>query len=240
MGMIFYMLISIVLYICSIPIFLFSAFCLIFISFVHFPLFFKADKFFCKLIMLSFGVRPRIVGLFPKEGTFIIMMNHSSFLDVFLFPLVPRGAYTGITAVENFKYPVFSLLIRRLKAIPIERKNTRLAIESIKKAESVLKEGVHIGILPEGSRTITGKMRSLKKGGFHMAINTRTSIVPVGISGAFRFKPKTRWWLRPGTITINIGEPVNHVEYENLGIDGLLKRVESNLKKLSGENYEDR
>ena len=73
-----------------------------------------------------------------------------------------------------------------------------------------------------------------------MAINTRTSIVPVGISGAFRFKPKTRWWLRPGTITINIGEPVNHVEYENLGIDGLLKRVESNLKKLSGENYEDR
>ena len=238
--MIFYMLISIVLYICSLPIFLFSAFCLIMISFIHFPLFFKADKFFCRLIMLSFGVRPRVVGMFPKEGTFIIMMNHSSFLDVFLFPLVPRGAYTGITAVENFKYPVFSSLIRRLKAIPIERKNTHLAIKSIKKAESVLKEGVHIGILPEGSRTITGKMKSLKKGGFHMAVNTRTSIVPVGISGAFRFKPKTRWWLKPGAITINIGEPINHEEYENLGINGLLKRVESKLKKLSGENYEDR
>ena len=190
--------------------------------------------------MLSFGVCPRVVGLFPKKGTFIIMMNHSSFLDVFLFPLIPRGAYTGITAVENFKYPVFSSLIRRLKAIPIERKNTRLAIKSIKKAESVLKEGVHIGILPEGSRTITGKMKSLKKGGFHMAVNTRTSIVPVGISGAFRFKPKTRWWLRPGAITINIGEPINHEEYENLGIDGLLNRVESKLKILSGENYEDR
>ena len=83
-----------------------------------------------------------------------------SFLDVFLFPLIPRGTYTGITAVENFKYPVFSSLIRRLKAIPIDRKNTRLAIQSIKKAEYVLKEGVHIGILPEGSRTITGKMKS--------------------------------------------------------------------------------
>ena len=238
--MTFYMLISIVLYICSIPIFMFSAFCLIIISFINFPLFFKADKLFCRLIMLSLGVRPRVVGLFPKKGTFIIMMNHSSFLDVFLFPLVPRGPYTGITAVENFKYPVFSSLIRRLKAIPIDRKNTTLAIQSIKKAENVLRGGIHIGILPEGSRTITGKMKSLKKGGFHMAVNTKTSIVPVGISGAFRFKPKTRWWLRPGTITINIGEPVNHVEYENLGIDGLLKRVESNLKKLSGENYEDR
>ena len=118
--MIFYMMISIVLYICSVPIFLFSAFCLIIISFIHFPLFFKADKFFCRLIMLSFGVRPRIIGLFPKEGTFIIMMNHSSFLDVFLFPLIPRGAYTGITAVENFKYPVFSSLIRSPELVGIK------------------------------------------------------------------------------------------------------------------------
>ncbi len=190
--------------------------------------------------MLSFGVFPRIVGSFPKEGTFIIMMNHSSFIDVFLFPLVPRGAYTGITAVENFKYPVFSSLIRRLKAIPIERKNTRRAIQSIERAEAVLKDGVHIGILPEGSRTISGKMKPLKKGGFHMAINSSTSIIPVGISGAFIFKPKNRWWLMPGSITINIGKPVNHIDYEGLGVNGLLSLVESKLKYLSGEIYEDK
>ena len=64
--------------------------------------------------------------------------------------------------MENFKYPVFSLLIRRLKDIPIERKNTRLAIQSIERAEGILKEGVHIGILPEGTRTITGKLQKLK------------------------------------------------------------------------------
>ena len=238
--MIFHMLISIVLYICSIPIFLFSAFCLIIISFIHFPLFFKADKFFCRLIMLSLGVRPRVVGLFPKEGTFIIMMNHSSFLDVFLFPLVPRGAYSGVTAVENFKYPVFSSLIRRLKAIPIERQNTRMAIRGLEKAEEVLRGGVHIGILPEGTRTLTGKMLPLKKGGFHMAVNTSTPIIPVGVSGAFTFKPKNRWWLRPGSITINIGEPIHYEEYGDLGVDGLLKRVETKLKYLSGEAYEDR
>ena len=238
--MIFYMLISILLYICSIPIFLFSAVCLIIVSFIYFPFFFKADKYFCRLIMLSFGVFPKILGSFPKEGTFIIMMNHSSFIDVFLFPLIPRGAYSGVTAVENFKYPVFSLLIRRLKAIPIERKNTRQAIQSIERAQAVLKGGVHIGILPEGSRTTTGKMRPLKKGGFHMAMNTSTSIVPVGISGAFTFKPKNRWWLMPGSITIKIGEPVNHDDYEDLGLDGLLSRVESKIKYLSGENNEDK
>jgi len=238
--MFFYMLISIILYVISIPVFLFSAFCLIIISFLYFPLFFRCDKFFCRLIMLSFGVWPRIVGTFPKSGTFIIMMNHSSFLDVFLFPLIPRGAYTGVTAIENFKYPVFSLLIRRLRAIPIDRKNTKLAIQSIKRAEVVLRAGIHIGILPEGTRTTTGKMGPLKKGGFHMAINTGASIIPVGISGASIFKPKTRWWFKPGPITINIGAPIHHKEYDNLKIDGLLKRVDSKLKYLSGEYYEHR
>ena len=44
----------------------------------------------------------------------------------------------------------------------------------------------------------------------------------------------------PGFITINIGEPINNKEYGQLGIDGLLNLVESKLKSLSGEIYEDR
>ena len=189
--------------------------------------------------MLTFFIWPKINGCFPKEGTYIIMMKHSSFIDVFLFPLIPRGAYTGVTAVENFKYPVFSSLIRRLNAIPIERKNRRLAIQSIEKAEGVLKGGVHIGILPEGSRTSTGKMKPLKKGGFHMALNTRISIIPVGVSGAFTFKPKNRWWLRPGPITINIGKPIHHGEYVELGVNGLLSKVEQDIKQLTNRKFED-
>ena len=164
--------------------------------------------------MSSLFVWPRLNGTFPSEGTYIIMMNHSSFLDVFIFPLIPRGIYSGSTAIENFKYPIFSSLIRRINAIPIDRKNSTEAIKSIERAQEVLNDGIHIGILPEGSRTITGKMRPLKKGGVHMAKNTKTSIIPVGISGAFLFKPKNRWWLRPGKITINIGDPINYIDYK--------------------------
>ena len=190
--------------------------------------------------MLSLCALPKIKGSFPKNGTYIIMMNHSSFLDLFLFPLLPRGAWSGVTAIENFNYPVLSSLLRRLKAIPIERKNLNQAIQSINKAEEALKKGIHIGILPEGSRTVTGQMGPLKKGGFHMAINTSTSILPVGIVGAFGFKPKNRWWLKPGPVTINIGEPIPCDEYKNLGVDGLLNKVEMMLKYLSGEIYENR
>jgi 1-acyl-sn-glycerol-3-phosphate acyltransferase len=186
--------------------------------------------------MSTFFLWPKVRGNFPKDGTYIIMMNHSSFLDAFIFPLIPRGYYSGVTAASNFKIPVFSSLIRRIQAIPIERNNLQSAINSIKQAEAVLMQGIHIGILPEGTRTLNGLIGPLKKGGFHMAINTSTPIIPVGISGAFDFKPKNRWWIRPTTITVKIGEIINIDKYENLGLDGLKNLVEVKLKYLSGEN----
>lgn len=233
--MLFYKIVSIILYALALPIFIFSAICMAVASFIHSSIFYYSIKLFCRIILLSFGIIPKINGSFPKSGTYIIMMNHSSFIDIFLYPLVPTKRWTGVTAVENFKYPILSYLLRRLHAIPIERKNKRSAIKSIEKAEYVLKRGIHIGILPEGSRTATGRMRPLKKGGFHMAINANIPIIPVGITGAFTFKPKHRWWIAPCPISINIGRPISCDDYGILGLNGLLLRVEDDLKLLSGE-----
>ena len=228
--MIKYKMLSLFLYVSGFLVFIFIAALLIISGFLFLPLFYKIDKLCCHMMLSALLVFPKIKGDFPFDGTYIIMMNHSSFLDVFIFPLVPRGAWTGITAAENFKIPVFSTIIKRIQAIPIERKNRQAAFESIKQAENVLKQGIHIGILPEGTRTLDGKIKPLKKGGFHMAINTNTPIIPVGVSGAFEFKPKNRWWMKPGLVTVNIGDPISINDYTTLGVDGLSTKVKKLIK----------
>ena len=233
-----FQLLSLFLYISGLLAFICIAFILIISGFIFLPLFYKSVKKCCRFMMSSLLIWPEIRGKFPSDGTYIIMMNHSSFLDVFIFPLIPIGAWTGITAVENFKIPIFSSIINRIQAIPIERNNRQAALESIKKAENVLKQGIHIGILPEGTRTLDGKMKEFKKGGFHMAINTNTAIVPVGVSGAYNFKPKDRWWMKPGPISIAIGAPTSVSKYSELGVDGLKNEVEKIIKELSGGLYE--
>ena len=238
--MIQYKILSLFLYVSGFLAFIFIAALLIISGFLFLPLFYKIDKLCCHIMLSALLVLPKIKGGFPSDGTYIIMMNHSSFLDVFIFPLVPRGAWTGITAAENFKIPIFSTIIKRIQAIPIERKNRQAAFESIKQAEDVLKQGIHIGILPEGTRTLDGKIKPLKKGGFHMAINTNTPIIPVGVSGAFEFKPKNRWWMKPGLVTVNIGDPISINDYTTLGVDGLSTKVEKLLKCLSGETNENK
>mgnify|MGYP001486020910 CR=1 FL=1 len=238
--MLFYKLVSIMSYFLFVPVFLFITSLLLIISIIHTPAFYKLDKLCCRIIMSTLFIWPNIRGSFPKKGTYIIMMNHSSFVDVFLFPLVPSGHYSGITAKQNFKIPIFSNLIRKLQAIPIDRSNLESAIKSIKRAEHVLKQGIHIGILPEGTRTLTGAMSPLKKGGFHMALNAGVSIVPVGIKGAFSFKPKNRWWIKPGPISINIGKLIPVQNFSKEDIDILCNHVNQKIKDLSGENNENK
>ena len=150
------------------------------------------------------------------------------------------GQYTGVTAASNFNIPFFSSILRQIRAIPIQRNNLQKAIKSIERAEKVLENNIHIGILPEGTRTLSGRIGPLKKGSFHMAINTNTPIVPVGVSGAFSFKPKNRWWMRPAPIAINIGDAISAESYNELGLEGLMGVVEEKLKQLSGEKYENK
>lgn len=68
-----------------------------------------------------------------------------------------------------------------------------------------------------------------------MAVNTGTPILPIGIHGAYDYKPQDRRTLKPGKVKIRIGKLVDTNQYDDLGLEGLIIRVESELKELSGE-----
>ena len=206
---------------------------LILISYIIPPLRFILVKIFCRIFLVLIGIKTKIEGKFPRSGSFIVMCNHSSFIDTFIFPIIMRGKYTGIVAAEMMKYPIFSQLVHRFKGILIERTNRSRAIESIKKAEEIIKKlCYHIAIMPEGTRTLNGKIQEFKKGGFHLALNTNVSILPIGINGAFEFKPKNRRTFRPCKINVKIGNPINQLEYAKLGLEGLMNRVKKEIELL--------
>ena len=199
----------------------------------------RYSKFVCWICLKSLGIRIKVEGEQPKEGGYIYMYNHSSFIDVFLFGYCTNSPCTAIIAEENYKYPIWSSMLKKYQAIPIQRKNKQSAIESIRKGESLLKLGFNIVILPEGTRTITGNIKRFKKGGFHMAYNTKASIIPVGCIGAFEFKPKNRWTISPRTITIKFGNKIDGESYNLLGIDAIRKKTENEIKRLTNGKFED-
>lgn len=169
----------------------------------------------------------------PKQGQYIIMMNHSSFADVFFSVQPLMGKYTAVLASFNFRIPIWGAMLRYFRAIPIERKNRIQAIQSIKEAENIIKNlGYHVVIFPEGTRTIDGKLQKFKKGGFHMAINTNTPILPMVVKGGFKYKPKNRWYIRPSIISIEVGQPIQVDKFSIQNIEDLVNETHNQFQLL--------
>ena len=228
-------ILSITIYATAAPVFVLCFFLFLLLNIFNKSLTYKAIKIISKIMLYSFGIRTNIYGCFPKNTQYIVMMNHSSFLDMFLYPLIVSGKWTGITAKENFKYPLLSTVLKKMNAIPIKRTNKIGAIKTIKIAEEKIKEGYHIGIMPEGARTLDGRLLPFKKGGFHMALNTKTPILPIGVSGAFMAKPRNRWWIRPGNVIMKIGQPIEVDKFNKNNIDSLIQTVKNKIIDLSSD-----
>ena len=149
---------------------------------------------FCRFMIFVFGCRLKLYGEFPKNETFVIMANHVSFLDVFAIPssFDSSKKFSAVAASKNFKIPIYSLFLKKMKVVSINRKNREQSIKGIQEAEKVLSNNYHIVILPEGTRTKTGSLGKFKKGGFHLAVNTGANILPIITKGLFHIKPRDR------------------------------------------------
>ena len=87
------------------------------ISFVFPKLTYPSLKLFAKVFVLILGVRVKIEGEFPQNGPYIIMANHASMLDPFLWGTFMKGKFTGIVANKNMKYPVYGWILKRMNAV---------------------------------------------------------------------------------------------------------------------------
>jgi len=214
---------SIYLYFQALLYFLFCGPLLLLVIFFFPKKMYLIARLFCRGLFKCFHLKYKIIGEFPMQGPYVLMHNHSSFLDMFFLPMVIKGKYTGVIAAKNFKIPIIGLILKQIKGIPIMRSGSLAnALNSIKIAEKRIKEGFHVAILPEGTRTLTGKLLPFKKGGFHMALNTKTKILPVVIKGLYKIKPRNRWNIKIGLATMIIDKPI---EVANKSIDQLIEET---------------
>jgi 1-acyl-sn-glycerol-3-phosphate acyltransferase len=131
------------------------------------------------------GVRLEVRGAEHAAGDdpLVVMSNHQSFYDIpVLYQAVP-GRLRMVAKAELFDVPVFAGAMRAAGFVRVERQNRERAVESLKAATRLFADGTRVWIAPEGTRSPTGELGPFKSGGFRMAIDTRTPILPIGLWG---------------------------------------------------------
>ena len=98
------------------------------------------------------------------------------------------------------------------------------------KAIDVLNDEGAIGIFPEGTRNKTKKrLLPFKYGAASLALKTNSYIVPVGVTGTYKFRSKD--------LVVRIGKPFK-IETNDLEIAN--KKLYNEIKKLIEENLKQK
>lgn len=140
----------------------------------------------------------------------ILVVNHASWFDVLALAAALPGRYLFVAKQELEKIPLFAHAARSCGHIFIDRSDRNRAVESLEMARERLdKENPTIIMFPEGTRSPTGALQPFKKGAFVLAIQTGVDIVPAAISGSREVMRKHSLLIRPGTIRVRFGDPID-------------------------------
>jgi 1-acyl-sn-glycerol-3-phosphate acyltransferase len=156
---------------------------------------------------------------------YIVMSNHQSLIDIPVVAVTVPGSLRFVAKKELFRVPVWGSAMRAAGIISIDRANRDSAIASLRGAGDSLRSGVHIWIAPEGTRSLDGHLGTLKKGGFVLAMETGTPILPVVIDGTRHARKKhVREIVKGVHATVTFGQPIPVAGKDR---DALMREVES-------------
>ena len=194
-------------------------------------------RFMAKTQLLIMGVRMKIGGHknFDRGKPYLIMGNHQSLFDVFAIPAALPMFFVGVGAKYHFSWPVWGYLIKKWGTICIIRSEKEKAVQALRKAEDVFKSGVSVLILPEGHRTLTGKIGEFKKGPFHLALAAKVDILPFVFAGLYEYNNKHSWRLNPGKISVVFGRPIPYESFKNMSVDEIRDRTRNIMLRLEAD-----
>jgi len=165
----------------------------------------------------------------PLGRAYVYMSNHQSHLDIpMLYATLPSPTIRMLGKKELFQIPVWGKGLRAAEFIEVDRSNHARAVQSIERAAQLIRDGVSIYLAPEGTRSRDGRIGPLKKGGFHLAKDTGTPIVPVAIRGTIDILPRGTRSMHAGKrVEVTIGEPI---AVDDRDLDGLMAEVSAFFK----------
>lgn len=132
-------------------------------------------------VMLCLGSKVTILGRenIPAKGEkYCMIPNHLSMIDI---PAIyMTGRWPGmVSKAETWKVPFLHGILCLLDCVKLNRKSPKDAIRAIHDGVENIKKGIPMLIFPEGTRSKTGEMATLKAGSFKMATRANAKVVPV-------------------------------------------------------------
>jgi 1-acyl-sn-glycerol-3-phosphate acyltransferase len=167
----------------------------------------------------------------------IVLPKHQSTWETFWLPsFLPRDL-TFVYKRELNRLPFFGWGIASTEMISIDRSKGQDAFEQVvEQGTDRLGRGWWIVIFPEGTRTPPGSIRRYKTGGARLAVRTGALALPIAVNSGECWAKRAL--IRPGTITVSIGRPIDPAGKTAEEVGSLVESwIENEMRRLAPHRY---
>lgn len=183
---------------------------------------------FSQLNFIHYDIRGR--DNINKGKAYIYVCNHTSYLDLPGISLTIPTQFRPLAKKELKKLPIFGW-IASTACVIVDRSSNESRRKSMEHLKDVLKQGVSILIFPEGTQNRTEEtLQPFYDGAFRIAVETQQPLLPVVVMNAGKLMPPNTIHLKPGKITILVGEEIP-TQGLNLKDSGALKEQTFKIMK---------
>lgn len=185
------------------------------------------------IFKIFFRLKAEGVENIPKKSNFIVVANHSSFLDAIVVAASIPSTVHCIVARDIYLVPFLRWVLEKIEVLPVGRTSS--------KAIDYLMRNKNIGLFPEGKCSRDGKLKEFKRGVALLSIKTGRPILPCAVIGAFEALPVGAKFPKFVPIKVRIGKPIYLLkEFDDLVDDIYLQEGTQRIRNKVQELMNDR
>ena len=166
--------------------------------------------------LFSLFFRPVVTGEehIPARGGALLASNHLSMCDSLFLPVMTRRRVSFLAKNEYFtgrglKGRAKAAFVRGTGLIPIDRDDADAAAAALRTGARAVRDGMLLGVYPEGTRSPDGRLYRGKTGVARMAMDTGAPVLPVAMVGTDRVQPIGKVVPRLARVRVRIGAPLH-------------------------------
>ncbi|MBL0155919.1 MAG: 1-acyl-sn-glycerol-3-phosphate acyltransferase [Bryobacterales bacterium] len=168
-------------------------------------------RVWARMLLRAAGARVKVVGLekLDPHASYVVCPTHISYMDTpVLLTHVPVN-FRFLAKKELFAIPLLGGHLGRAGNISVPLEDPRAALKVLSAAGKAMQEkGLSMLVFPEGGRSEDGQLQPFKDGAAYLAIKGGVPLVPIAINGIGDVLPIHGHQLKPGPVTLRIGDPI--------------------------------
>jgi 1-acyl-sn-glycerol-3-phosphate acyltransferase len=193
-----------------------------------------------KLARLTLGVmgipvHTRGLEYLPKHAPYVLVVNHTSYLDVLLLISVMPPGLKYIAKVELWQSALSRLPMQRLGVEFVDRFESKRGAEDTKRIVEIVRQGAPVLFFPEGTFYRAPGLQPFRMGAFVVAAQSGVPVIPAAIRGTRSVLRAGQWFPHWGRLSVVVGRPITPAGSDWINTVALKDAARRQMLDLCGE-----